>query len=58
MKQNPTTDRKNLSRVLPEPVVLTQEETMKIAAGLAEAVNAVAITCCLACGRGGVSHVS
>jgi hypothetical protein len=58
MKQNPTTDRKNLSRVLPEPVVLTQEEAMKIAAGLAEAVNAVAITCCLACGRGGVSHVS
>lgn len=58
MKQNPTTDRNNLSRALPEPVVLTQEETMKIAAGLAEAVNAVAIVCCLACGRGGISHVS
>jgi hypothetical protein len=53
MEKNLTTERNDVSRPLPEPVVLTQEETMKIAAGLAEAVNAIAIVCCLACGRGG-----
>jgi hypothetical protein len=53
MQKNSNTDTSQTIRRMPEPVVLTQEETMKIAAGLAEAVSSVAIVCCLACGRGG-----
>jgi hypothetical protein len=38
MRKNPTTDSDDLSRPLSEPVVLTEEEMMKIAAGLAKTV--------------------
>ena len=38
MRKNPTADSDDLSRPLSEPVVLTEEEMMKIAAGLAKTV--------------------
>jgi hypothetical protein len=38
MQKNPTTDKDDVSQPLPEPVVLTEEEVMKIAAGLAKTV--------------------
>lgn len=38
MQKNATTDKNDVSQPLPEPVVLTEEEVMKIAAGLAKTV--------------------
>ena len=52
MQKNGTTSSKDVSQPSPEPVVLTQEETTKIAAGLAAAVASVTGGCCSTCGRG------
>lgn len=50
MEKHPTTDRGDSSQPLPEPVVLTQEETRQIAGGLASAVTGVTGGCCHTCG--------
>jgi hypothetical protein len=52
MQKNSTTGTNEASRPIPEPVVLTQEETTKIAAGLAATVISVTGRPCLTCGIG------
>jgi hypothetical protein len=49
MQKNPTTDSDDVSRLLPEPLVLTEEETRKIAAGLGKTVVGKG---CFMCGIG------
>ena len=52
MQQDPLPERNGLSQLLPEPVVLTQEEAEQVAAGLAQAVAGVSGKCCPTCGIG------
>jgi hypothetical protein len=58
MKQDPLSERNGLSQLLPEPVVLTQEEAEQVAAGLAQAVAGVRGRCCPKCGIGPVYQLS
>jgi hypothetical protein len=58
MEKNAATDRNGLSQLLPEPVVLTQEEAEQVAAGLAQAVAGVSGRCCPTCGIGPVFQAS
>jgi hypothetical protein len=54
MEKCPTNDRNGFSHLLPEPVVLTQEEAEQVAAGLAQAVAGVSGRSCPTCGIGPV----
>jgi hypothetical protein len=58
MEKNPLTERNGFSQLLPEPVVLTQEEAEQVAAGLAQAVAGVSGRCCPTCGIGPVYQLS
>jgi len=58
MEKHPTTDHNGFSQLLPEPVVLTQEEAEQVAAGLAQAVAGVTGRCCPTCGIGPVYQLS
>ena len=58
MEKNSPTERNGFSELLPEPVVLTQEEAEQVAAGLAQAVAGVSGRCCLTCGIGPVHQLS
>ena len=55
IQKDRTTDSNDVSRPLPEPLVLSEEETKKIAAGLAKSVVNRG---CLMCGIGAVSQVT
>lgn len=50
MEKDPTTERSDPSRSLPEPVVLTQEEVRQIAGGLALVVSGITGHGCTTCG--------
>jgi hypothetical protein len=58
MQQDPLPERNGLSQLLPEPVVLTQEEAEQVAAGLAQAVAGVSGRCCPTCDIGPVYQLS
>jgi hypothetical protein len=58
MEKNLPADRNDFSQLLPEPVVLTQEEAEQVAAGLAQAVAGVRGGCCPTCGIGPVYQLS
>jgi hypothetical protein len=58
MEKAPLTERNGFSQLLPEPVVLTQEEAEQAAAGLAQAVASVSGRCCPTCGIGPVYQLS
>lgn len=58
MEKNPLPERNRFSQLMPEPVVLTQEEAEQVAAGLAQAVAGVTGRCCPTCGIGPVYQLS
>jgi hypothetical protein len=58
MEKNRLTDRNGFSELLPEPVVLTQEEAEQVAAGVAKAVAVVSGRGCPTCGIGPVFQLS
>jgi hypothetical protein len=58
MEKDHLNDRNSFHQLLPEPVVLTQEEAEQVAAGLAQAVVGVSGRCCPTCGIGPIYKAS
>ena len=58
MEKTQPTDRNGFCQPLPEPFVLTLEESEQVAAGLAQAVAGVSGRCCPTCGIGPIYQLS